>query len=118
MKKLLLVLFLVSNFAFASGKISFTPAYNLRNEMFSPKIGFAIYEPIIGGIAYNGWVGMGLNPRDNGEEVFWAASKHDMEKWFGNVGVAVGFTFVHSSHPGDVNFNDSDVHLKLTYQLW
>lgn len=120
MKKLVLGLMLLGgSMCFAGGKLSVQPSFYPRLEKVLPTVGFGIYEHLgIGGVALNLWTGVGWAPQNSGENVFWATSKAELEKWFGPLGVAVGGTYRHAEKNALDLAADHDVHAKLTYKLW
>jgi hypothetical protein len=117
---LALMLFLdLTQDAMASGKLSMEWSYYPKIEIAKPKFGFSIYENLFLGVAYNSWTGFGWQPRPGEASVLWASSRHDLERWWGNLGVQAGFTYKHAEQP--LVFEDSnqhDVHAKLIYKLW
>lgn len=117
--KLLTALFVFSSLAFGSGKLSVQPAYYLKADKMAMQFGIGVYEPLFGGINYNQWTGYGWHPRVGEDAVGWFTTKHDLEVWDGNLGVAIGYTFQHASRPVDLIYsNDHNVHFKLSYKLW
>lgn len=119
MKLLALALLLVSSLSFGSGKVAIEPAFYPRLDKVTPKIGLSIYEPLFMGFAYNAWTGVGWQPRASESAVFWLTSRHDIEKWFGDLGISVGFTFRHAEQQGVFEIEDqNDVHVKFQYKLW
>lgn len=117
MKKLLLIALLLPTLSFASGKITIQPGYYLGSKKVMPMGGLGIYEHLVGPLYYNSWTGAGLQPRNEGN-LLWLSSKHDLEMYFGKVAVAVGVTY-RKAEKGILEYPDeSDVHVKLTYQIW
>jgi len=119
MKIALIAFTMFSTLALASGKFALGPVHSLKAHKTTPALGFSIYEPIIGGIAYNGWSGLGWQARVSDDSVMWVVSKHDFEKWFGNIGLSIGYTFQHADKADNSLFiSDHNIHAKLTYKIW
>lgn len=119
MKRLLaLVVMSLGLFALASGKISAQGSYYPSLHKTTPSFGLSIYESLFWGVSYNGWTGFGWQPRLSESAVLWAVSRHDLERWWGKLGVAAGFTIRHADQEGLELSSHPDVHLKVQYQLW
>lgn len=119
MKRTLALGFLVLSMnVFASGKIQFKPGYYLKSKQLGGQVGLAVYEPLIGKLAYNQWTGYGYAPRLHEKGVNYFVSTHDLEIPTGNLTVGAGFTFKHTNQESEKLFSDSDIHLKISYKLW
>lgn len=120
MKKILFALFLaVSCNLMASGKISVEPRYFFKaQKAVPPTIGFGLYEHLAGGVHYNGWTGIGFQPREYEPSVMWVTSRHDLEKHFGDLCIGMGITLRHAEQEiADISA-DHDIHVKFALKLW
>jgi hypothetical protein len=94
------------------------PQYFLKSEKTLPQFGLSVYEPVVLGLAYNGWSGVGWQPRAGESSVMWFTSRHDIEKWYGDLGLSVGFTVRYAGKQDEALLNEQDIHFKLTYRIW
>ncbi len=107
MKKILISI-LFSGICLASGKLSLENQLFLESKVVGPTLGLTINEPIPFGLVYNGWTGGGMNI----EQKWWMTSKHDIEIPWRAFTIAVGASYRLNPR------NESDVHLKISYDLW
>ena len=108
----------LSSVCFGSGKLQLKESYFLKAQKAAPQIGVSIYEKLVGPVNYNGWTGIGWQPRVSDDTVFYAVSKHDLEVWLGNVGLSVGYGFRHADKPTGDLISEHDVHVGLNCKLW
>lgn len=110
----------LSSLCFASGRLSLEGDYYLNGQEALPKAGISIHENLgFLGLHYGQWTGVGMAPKTGSTpDVLWATSRHDLEWYYGQWGVAAGFTYRHATQPGVDLLADHDVHVKLMYTLW
>lgn len=95
MKKLVMMLLLLTSNAFASGKLqvqgNVTDGENVR-----PQVGFAIWHPLMKKVAFNSWTGWGVRPYDDQEDVNWLVAKNEVQLFLGKRWtVSPGFEWGH-----------------------
>jgi hypothetical protein len=115
MKKFLFALILLPSLSLASGKISIEPKYLTSPGKWEGKVGLSIWEPIYGPLAFESWIGSGLD-----------YSKGDYEKFvYGKVGFVLELPANLSvGLAGGVacNYNEKscgpEVMGKVAYKIW
>lgn len=117
MKKLLLGLLLSVN-CFAGGKLHLNGNYYTGHGKTLPTAGISVWEYLGLGIFYDGYYGVGISPREAMPNVYWLVNRHDIGTYFGPVGVSVGATVRLSEQEFIGTEDESNVHLKLSYELW
>jgi len=115
MKKALLV-FMLSQSLWASGKISIQANEYWQFGAAMPQIGFNVREPLFLGWEYDGFAGMGHVPYAKNETYRWLAFRNDFQKWFGDLGITVGATVRIAERA--VPEEENDLHVKFTYKIW
>lgn len=112
--KYLLVLMsvLFVNVAMAGGKLEVSGNYFKDKKDFRPKVGLAIYQPLVLGVAYNGWTGVGEARSAN--EKLWFTTKHAIEFSIQKVTLGAGFQLDYDK----VNKVEDSLFVKAAYQLW
>lgn len=118
MKAWVLGILFVSSVTFASGKLQIKPSYSLKSEKFGGQVGLSIYEPLLLGINYNGWLGAGIQPRVGEDSAKYAVFSSFLETWFGRTGLGVGYVFKKANVPVDELFSDHSIEAKLMYSIW
>jgi hypothetical protein len=122
MKKLaILVAFIVSSSAFASGKLTLQPMYSSTGEFLRPQIGLSVYEKTkFKNLSYVGWIGTGpsltMVPPEN-ENLQWYTMKHSFESYFGRFAIGPGFQTTWNDIDGFSKRIDV-IYVKASYQLW
>lgn len=106
---LILLCLTLSRFSFAHGWFEFTGARFFDNGKIGPSLAVGLHEPLLLGISYSSWNGVGVNVREN----VWATTKHDLNF---DLTDNVEFSFGVSLRHNDVNY--SDVHMSLKTLLW
>lgn len=116
MKKLLIVLLVLISCvgtAFAGGKLTIKPVYDMTASKWTMVTGLGIYQKLIGPIAYNSWSGMGETKT---YKDLWYTSKHAIDiNLFKNVQISTGLQFDYVTL--DKQFNTS-VFAGATITLW
>ena len=117
MKTGILLALLLSCNAFASGKFTLQPSYDLDSKEWKPTIGLGIYEWLIGkGVAYNSWTGYGEQDFTLKEDTKWWTTTNSLDLHL-PLGVTLSPGFKLSYVLPYKEFHKS-VHVKLAYQLW
>lgn len=100
---------LCSAMALGSGKINLENQVYWESKQSEPTLSLSVYEPLLLGISYDMWTGVS-HKVDGGD--FSVVSKHEVEKYFGDLKVFVGVTYRHK------RLMDSDFHGGVSYKLW
>lgn len=83
-----------------------------------PSLGIGVYEPFLLGIYYDAYTGVGISPRFNADNVSWFVSRHDIGTYLGDFNFSVGATVKISAQRSLAPEDESNLHLKVTYELW
>lgn len=106
---LVLLGLIISRDGFAHGWLEAGVARFFEAGKVGPSIAVGLYEPLLLGINYESWNGVGVNVREN----TWLTSKHDLSFLVSdNVDLSVGVALRHN----DVNY--SDIHVNVKIGLW
>lgn len=108
MKKLIALFLFLSQLCLASGRVSIENQYFLESKVLGPTLGLTVSEPLFLGLDYVSWTGGGLNL----EKKWWMTSKHDIEIPISDFTISVGAAY--RLNPK----NESDVHVKVSYDIW
>lgn len=105
--------------ASASGKI-FAQANGYNNGKDTrPMIGFTVYEKLLKGLAFNGFVGSGIQDLEVSDDVNWFVAKGQLDfelaGKFRNVVVSPGI--MHKALIGD-DVSDNIGYFRVSYQIW
>lgn len=109
MKRLVFVIGLISINLFGSGRVALENQVYWESKQSEPTLSLAVYEHITLGVNYDMWTGVS-HKADGGD--FSVISKHELEKYFGDLKVFVGVTYRHK------RLMDSDIHGGVSYKLW
>lgn len=100
---------IIATEGYGVGWMEFGAARFMENGKVGPVLSVGLHEPLLLGVAYESWNGVGVNVRDN----LWMTSKHDLV--FGvldKVDFGLGVSLRHN------DVNSSDVHANVKVQLW
>lgn len=115
MVRLLLILTLFCNTAYASGELAFVPSYSLNNEKVGYKFSLNVYEHVT-----NNWH---INPYLQYEKVYNSHNqlygKLDFNKHLNNF-VILGAGTSHLTWGDNKNnkYTNTDVHVNIIIKLW
>lgn len=114
MKRILTVLaFLLSSHAFASGKLTVKPSYNVDEKHGKFMVGLAVYERIQPDLFYNGWFGGGEYDPENG--FTWYKTSQGIEAYFGKLSVGTGLSYQYNP---ETKFDQTELYTTASLSLW
>ena len=115
MKRALLALMLPA-LCFGSGKLSVQANHFFDFRKVLPQVGIAVREPIGWGIDYDGYFGVGIVPTLESSSYLWATNRHELQKWFGDLGVTTGVALRVAQK--NVLEQENALYGRLTWKLW
>lgn len=114
MKILILLSAFVSSVAFASGKLS-GQANMYEDGAIRPTIGLSIYQPILGKVAFNSFLGYGVQELEVRDDVQWAIAKAQLDVRMSSWVVSPGMTY---KYLPDTGVRQAIGFVKASYDLW
>lgn len=116
MKSLFFAIILFSNIALASGKISVQGNVYQDTGAVRPAAGFSIYQKLMKNIAFNGYLGIGVEDFEKREDVVWQVAKAEVNFYNGKYILSPGVALKDT----DITGVDSRSYgyIKLDYLLW
>lgn len=100
--------------AFASGKFVVTPRYYEFGKV-GGQLGLSIYEPLVAGLAFNAWGGLGIRPFEFKKTEYWMSSSIGLDYQVGSIIMGVGVQ-PQMSLSGEES--ESNIFLKVGKRLW
>lgn len=115
MKRIFLVslAFLLSSHAFASGKLSVRPGYNVDSKHGKFMVGLSVYEKVHNDLFYNGWFGGGEYDPDLG--LTWYKTSQGIEAFFGRLSVGTGISYQYNP---ETKFDQTELYTQASLVLW
>lgn len=119
MKKFILSAILYTSAAFPVGKLQLTGNYFTKDGRSLPAVGMSVYEPVMFGMYYDGFMGFGVAPRHSWPDVYWMTFRNDVSVPISSmVSISGGFTFRFSDQEWIGLEDESNLHVKLVAKLW
>jgi hypothetical protein len=115
----MLLIGLTASIAAAGGKLTLQNNLYNNGTTYRPTVGFSVYQPLLKGLAFNGWTGYGVMPLEETDDTKWFVAKAQLDFELAgklkNLTVSPGITYKNIVNE---NFDDKIGFLRLDYKLW